>query len=78
MQEIAGRLVFREGVPKLLGDPGCRRMVGDGHMDDPSTVVLKDDQHEQQSEPNNSRRRRAYHSRPLRNGERAQRLFSLR
>ena len=30
MQEIAGCLVFREGVPKLLGDPGRRRKVGDG------------------------------------------------
>jgi len=52
MQEIAGRLPFREGVPKLLGDPRSRRIAGDGHMDDPSTVVLEDDQHEQQSERN--------------------------
>jgi hypothetical protein len=39
MYEIAGRLVLREGVPKLLRDPAGRRMGGDGHMDNPPPLV---------------------------------------
>jgi hypothetical protein len=48
MQEIAGPLIFREGVPKLLGDPSCRTVSG-GHMHDAS-AVREDGQHEQQPE----------------------------
>jgi len=48
MQEIAGRLVLREGVPKLLGGPGRRGMLGDRHMHDAATVVSQEDEHEQE------------------------------
>ena len=50
MQEIAGRLLSREGVPNLLGGPGRGGMRGDRHMDDPSTVVFQDDENEQEPE----------------------------
>ena len=50
VQEIPGRLVVREGVAKLLCRPGRRGMVGDGHVNDPSTLVREDDEHEEQPE----------------------------
>jgi len=50
MHEIARRSVFWEGIPQLLRRPVRRRMIGNGDMDDSSTVVPKDDQHEQQPE----------------------------
>ena len=46
MEEIAGRMVVREGVPKLLGGPGRCRTIGDRHMGDASTVVREDDEYE--------------------------------
>ena len=49
VQEITGRLV-REGVPKLLSRPSCCGMLGDRHVDEPSTVVSQDDEHEQEPE----------------------------
>ena len=45
MQEIPWRLVFREGVPKLLRDPAGGRMGRDIRMNDTSTVMGEDDQH---------------------------------
>ena len=45
-----GRLVLRKGVAQLLRRPGRGRMLGDCHVDDPSTVVREDDEHEEQPE----------------------------
>jgi hypothetical protein len=50
MQKIRGRLVVWEGVAKLLCGPGRCGMVGDGHVNDPSTRVREDDEHEEHPE----------------------------
>ena len=50
VEEIPRRLVLRKGVAKLLCGPGRRRMLGDRHVDDSSTVVREDDEHEEQPE----------------------------
>jgi hypothetical protein len=50
MQEIRGRLVAWEGIAKLLRHPGGCGMVGDGHVNDPSTLVREDDEHEDHPE----------------------------
>jgi len=50
MHKIAGCLVVGEGVPELLSDPRCRRVGGDGGVDDASTVMPQDHQHEEEPE----------------------------
>ena len=50
VQEIAGRLVLRKGVAKLLCGPGGGGMRGDGHMDDPPAIMREDDEDEEQPE----------------------------
>jgi hypothetical protein len=52
VQETRGRLVVWEGIPKLLRGPGRGGMLGDGHMDDPSTLVREGDEHEEHLEGN--------------------------
>ena len=47
VQKILGRVVVRKGVAELLSGPGCDGMLGDGHVDEPSTSVPEDDEHEQ-------------------------------
>ena len=50
MHEIAGRLIFREGIPELLCDPARGRTGRNVHVDDASPVMGEDNQHEQQAE----------------------------
>lgn len=52
VQEIRGRLVVWEGIAKLLRRPGRCRVLGDGHVDDPSTLVREHDEHEKHPERN--------------------------
>jgi hypothetical protein len=41
--------VVRERFPQLLGDPPCRRMLGDVPVDDVASPVLDHEQHVQQA-----------------------------
>ena len=50
VQEVAGRVVVRKGIAKLLCRPGGRGMLGDRHVDEPSAIVREDDEHEEQPE----------------------------
>ena len=50
VHEIRRRLVGWEGIAELLRRPGRCGMLGDGHVDDPSTLVREDDQHEEHPE----------------------------
>jgi len=43
-------IVVRKGIEQLLCGPGCCRMFGDRHVDDPSTVVGEEDEDEEQPE----------------------------
>ena len=42
VEEIPRCLVLREGVTKLLCRPGRGWMLGDGYVDESSTIVLED------------------------------------
>ena len=48
VQQIPRRVVIGKGVAELLGRPCSRGMVGNGDVDDPSSVVGEDDEHDQQ------------------------------
>ena len=43
-------MVLGEGVPELLSDPGGGGMVGDGDVEDATSVVREDSEHEQEPE----------------------------
>ena len=40
--------MLRKGIAQLLCGPGRRRMFGDRHVEDPSTVVREDHEYEEQ------------------------------
>jgi hypothetical protein len=42
--------MLRKGIAALLCGPGCGGMLGDGHVNDSSTVVREDDEYEKQPE----------------------------
>jgi len=50
VQEIRGRLVVWESIAKLLRRPGPCRMLRNGYVNDPPTLVGEDDEHEEHSE----------------------------
>jgi len=50
VEEISWRIMLRKSIAELLCGPGCGRMRGDRHVDDPSTVAREDDQYVQQPE----------------------------
>ena len=50
VEEIAWRIILRKGIAELLCGPGRRRMRGDRHVHESSTVVREDDEYEEQPE----------------------------
>jgi hypothetical protein len=50
VEEIARRFMLRKGIAQLLCRPGRCGMLGDRHVDDPSTVVREDHKYEEQPE----------------------------
>ena len=48
VDKISRRLGLRKSIAQLLCRPGRRRMFGDRHVNDSSTVVREDDEHEEE------------------------------
>ena len=48
--EVFGHRVPRKGLRDLASDPVCRRIGGDGDMNQPAAVMAQDDEAEQQFE----------------------------
>jgi hypothetical protein len=48
VHEIPGRVVFRKGLAELLCGPCSRGVVGDGDVDDSSSVVRENHEYEQE------------------------------
>jgi hypothetical protein len=47
VKEISGRIMLRKGSAELLCGPGRRRMLGDCHVHDASTIMGEDDEYEE-------------------------------
>jgi hypothetical protein len=47
VEEILRCIVLRKGIAQLLCGPGRRRVLGDRHMNDSSTVVRENDEYEE-------------------------------